>query len=260
MPSITNPGAGKRRSMPPPPRSPIYAESAPGVEAKRGRTPSFKKVLRQSAEIAGGKWNNVVNPRRSSGLDFPLPVTHQHQHQTSSTNTKSSMSTDETEQRPKPVTANPSPAMSRAPTVPVDRSPWHGGGGGDQGGIDIENCVMEMAGLGIGVSPRMRESQSSSSERRVHSDGAAKTMDTSVSVASVNDPSMIRTRSADGQTEPTKLSAEEYGEQLDMKVLRRIADLPENRHCADCGKGMRSSRWATLSEYEPSSSLLGCMC
>lgn len=70
MPSI--PGSPSRRSMPPSSR---VDEGGPGqFENKpRKRQTSFKKALRQSAEIAGEKWKDAIGPRYPVGSGYLSP-------------------------------------------------------------------------------------------------------------------------------------------------------------------------------------------
>lgn len=246
MPSMSN-NPGGRRSMPPPPRPGLSGDSGD----RRQRKTSLKKVLRQSAEIAGEKWSNVM-ARNSSGLDLPRPS---FLGQTGRSASKSSNEDGSSGGRPQSMML-PSPSYSRL--------------GSDRGGVaeeedEIEQRVLEMAGLGLGGPPvkiNLNGKGSTSSGRRVVSDGVARSM-TLAKLEGLPSADMSRTRSAEPDIPPVpplppkdslalrKPDAEAGmigGEPVDMRMLRRVADLPENRQCADCRKGMKSSRWATLSE------------
>jgi len=247
MPSMSS-NLGGRRSMPPPPRPGVGGDAGD----RRQRKTSLKKVLRQSAEIAGEKWSNVM-ARNSSGLDLPRPS---FLGQAGRSVSRSSNEDGSSGARPQSMMLH-SPSYSRLGT--------------DRGGVaeeadDIEQRVLEMAGLGLGdlpVKKNLDGEGSTSSGRRVVSEGVSRSM-TLAKLEGLPSADMSRTRSADPGIPPVPplppkdaLAARRPdstvdavgGEAVDMRMLRRIADLPENRQCADCRKGMKSSRWATLSEY-----------
>lgn len=114
-------------------------------------------------------------------------------------------------------------ATSQTPRLPVLHR--------DSSVIDdeIEASVMAMAGL------------SADPQRRVFSEAGAR-----LAPESNGGEKMERTRSADEAAQD---------ETPDMAMLRRVAALPENLHCADCGKPMKASRWATISAYTKSASI-----
>jgi hypothetical protein len=89
----------------------------------------------------------------------------------------------------------------------------------------IEKRVLEMAGLGLGDSPR-----STSLARRVQSEG--------VRNLEVEGTEMSRSRSADDRKP-----------EMTMKVLRELADNSSNSKCADCKKPTKASQWASLSTF-----------
>jgi hypothetical protein len=103
---------------------------------------------------------------------------------------------------------------------------------------EIEKRVMEMAGLGIGFSPT---SSPAADGRRVKSEG--KGVLGSASTQSAGEE-MTRSRSADVPPAPKAVNEG----RLDMETLRKVAGIPGNTVCADCGKSTKSSRWATISK------------
>jgi hypothetical protein len=227
LPLPTIPGTpASRRSMPPPPRP------APLVDAndRRQRKPSLKKVLRQSAEIAGEKWNNVMNHRNSSGLDLPRPGFLA---QTGRSASRTSATAD-TPGRPVSMALDASGTSHTTQTSQASRSQFSDRSSWLDEEDDIEKRVFEMVGLGVGASPA-----SSPIDRRAVSDIPPKSL-----TPRESDSAMSRTRSAEATVAPQ--------EQVDMKMLRAIADLPENAQCADCRRSMKSSRWATLSKSRSS--------
>ncbi len=200
-----------RRSMPPSPR--------PEMDAllKRQRKTSLKKILKQSGEML----SNVVGGQRYS-MDTARPTFLASVGRMGSKTSTSSG--EDTWHTPLPPTSEASASSSIF--RPSDNSSWHE----EKADGDIEKRVLEMAGLGIGLAP-----STSSIKRRFKSEGVAKVE---------AETSMARSRSANNDSASTPKEAEIP----DMRMLRRIADLPGNSRCADCDKGMQSSRWATLSE------------
>lgn len=201
---------GSRRSMPPPARPETDGLS------KRQRKSSLKKVLKQSGDML----SSVVGGGQRQSIDSGRPPFLATVGRMGSKNSTSSG--EDAWHTPLTTTAQASPASSTS--RPSDKS-WHE----EKADGDIEKRVLEMAGLGLGLS-----SSTSSSNRRVQSEGVAKLSPGS---------SIARSQSANEESPIPKVA-----EVPDMKMLRRIADLPGNDRCADCGKGMKSSRWATLSE------------
>jgi len=102
---------------------------------------------------------------------------------------------------------------------------------------DIEKRVLEMAGLGLGSLGLLDAPHGSG--RRVKSEGVDK--------LKVLGEEISRSKSANDDGAATLIPSQE--EIPDMRMLRRIAELSCNSKCADCGKGMKSSRWATLSKF-----------
>lgn len=96
---------------------------------------------------------------------------------------------------------------------------------------------MEMAGLGLGFSPT-----ASPDGRRIQSEGKG-ILGGSPGRSVLLGEDITRSRSADlalvGRKKP-----------LDMEVLRKVAGIPGNTVCADCGKSTKSSRWATISKVD----------
>ena len=89
---------------------------------------------------------------------------------------------------------------------------------------EIEASVLAMAGVGLDP------------QRRVFSEAGVH-----LSAIPSGGQKMERTRSADEAA---------AAETTDAALLRRVAALPENLKCADCGKPMKASRWATISESQ----------
>jgi hypothetical protein len=200
-----------RQSMPPHPRFDMD-----GLEKSQRKT-SFKKVLKQSGE----KLSSVVSGQRYSVEAQRPPFLAQ----IGRMGSKRSRSSGE-EVRLTPLTSTTEASPSSTRSRPSDKTSWHA----PHVDEDIEKRVHEMAGLGLGVAPL----PSSTDPQRVHNEGVAKLS-----------PGAIMTRSRSAEDDK---SVPGEAEIPDMRMLRRIADLPSNNRCADCGKGMKSSRWATLSE------------
>ncbi|KAK4684385.1 hypothetical protein P7C73_g5792, partial [Tremellales sp. Uapishka_1] len=218
----STPNPNLRKSMPP---------EVPSSEDRRTRKTSFKKVMRQSREIASDKWADfrgaldTSNGSNSSAKNLDIPRSKPSRPVPSRSSTSNSESQSG---RLTPVQAtlhSSSPSSSRWFEESVDG--------------EIEKKVLEMAGIGSGVIAP----SSSSGNRRVISEGGKKlkgSQDDHTSLTTASE--MVRSKSAD-----TELGKKD---EMDMQVLRRIADENGNDRCADCGKGMRSSRWATLSLRE----------
>jgi hypothetical protein len=223
---------GNRRSMPP-----LGRNSSMGDKERRVRKTSFKNVLKQSGE----KWQSVMNGvtnRNSASFDIPRPV---------STSTSTSTSIE----KELPVVPIPGPGLNgrvtpsnpTTPGIEINASPsksvlesWGYDTSDGTQDTAIENRVLEMAGLGLGDSPR-----SASLARRVQSEGVSRHPD--VNSSSAGDGSgteMARSRSAETN------NARKVPE-MTTKVLRELADNPQNSRCADCKKPTKASQWATLS-------------
>ena len=226
-PSLDKPSASNRRSLPPPSskppsRTPSQHDSSRSSEEKRQRKTSFKKVLRQSAEIAGEKWNSVMANRSSSQLDLSRPAFTSRPSNSAKSSTEGHLSVP-------PLTADSSPVSQGRSS---ELASWY------DDSDDIERSVLAMVGLELDTS-----------SRRVMSEGhALARLEGKHQKEDPHRADMTRTRSADAE-----LSLDNCSEEL-----LRIADLPENRLCADCGKRMKSSRWATLSEYRVIEVMLRC--
>jgi hypothetical protein len=203
LPSPSTPAlAHNRRSMPPLGRNHSMTD-----KERRVRKTSFKNVLKQGGE----KWQNVVNGvtnRNSASFDLPRP------------NLNSNNSYD----------AHPSGRVTPPATTPgIGLSPsksireWGYDAEDSTQDTVIEKRVLEMAGLGLGDSPR-----STSLARRVQSEG-------------------VRHLSADGTEMSRSRSADDRKPEMTMKVLRELADNPTNSRCADCKKPTKASQWASLS-------------
>nr|XP_019047066.1 hypothetical protein I302_03673 [Kwoniella bestiolae CBS 10118]OCF25996.1 hypothetical protein I302_03673 [Kwoniella bestiolae CBS 10118] len=216
-----------RRSMPP---TPTESNTPDSSMEKRTRKTSLKKVLKQSGE----KLSNVVSGNsgghRNSfggGLDLPRPVFGK-----AGSRSSLPLSTPELDRINMPP-----------PPVPISSRPRSNKGSWADG--EIEKRVLEMAGLGLGEIPSARsgmEDSPNSIKRRVKSEAVRKPTHPSRSGFHASDTGgepMNRSRSQDNNP------SNEGG--LDMKELKRIAEVGGNRRCADCGKGMRSSRWASIS-------------
>jgi hypothetical protein len=222
---------GNRRSMPPLGRHTSF--NGNGDRERRIRKTSFKNVLKQGGE----KWQSVVNGvtnRNSSSFDIPRPMP-------ANLNRNSGIGHEEEGQGvaiiPGPGAGGritPTPPNSTTPGSGITASPssksvletWGHGGDSTEDTV-IEKRVLEMAGLGLGSSPR-----SASLARRVQSEGV-RHLEINNSHAGSE---MSRSRSAETMPEMT------------MKVLRELADNPSNSRCADCKKPTKASQWATLSK------------
>ena len=247
--------------MPPP----IRIEDGPGIttsEPKRKRQTSFKKAFRQSAEIAS-QWKDGLVPRSPSFISDPSrpPFLGIAKRQNSASSGVSSggvsyashvaaVGREEDPEVLKRITEDTLVTSTMGP-VAGDRSfgSWvevddaHSSVGGGHDG-EIEKRVMEMAGLGLGNSPGRIPS-----DRRVKSDGRGKEDGTHLSPPFRE---MTRSRSADVPVRSDMVGeAERGGEVLDMDTLRRAAAKEGNAVCADCRRSTRSSRWASICEYDP---------
>jgi hypothetical protein len=237
--------------MPPAPRSSV----GPDAGDRRQRKTSLKKVLRQSAEIAGEKWNNVMSNRSYSGLDIARPP---YLGQTGRTGSKTSTSSAEPGRPSSMLGLDRSLLGSSTRSNISDRSSWLEV---DETPDNIEQRVLEMAGLGLGQSSDLTESATSG--RRVVSDSQARSA-ALAKLEGLPSSDMSRTRSAETRPPvpslpPGEASKGVLDSQVDMNMLRRIADLPENQHCADCRKSMKSSRWATISGWLLDSKTRRCL-
>jgi hypothetical protein len=117
--------------------------------------------------------------------------------------------------------------VSHVSNARSDPSSWHEDPDGD-----IEKRVLEMVGLGLGLP----DGASPNAARRVQSESVGKHVGKDVGVGE----DMVRSKSAETvQAVP----------ELDMRALRAVAEMPGNNRCADCGKRMKSSRWATISKW-----------
>lgn len=274
---------GNRRSMPPPARgpfgdSPSFPSSAQtavpnsgvgganGNLEKRHRKPSFKKVFRQSAEIANERWSNVMSGRNNSGLDLPRPSFLGPQSRSNSRTYPSSETTDNQWTAGKESSGEKTSTEAEVSQVDLTRSGRAQPNGAHNAtkswfhedlDSEIEKKVLEMAGLGLGSSPRSypsgqkTDSESGSVARRVRSDGPTRSAGMALLQSDKEGErvDIARTRSADGAQILGSEGREEWRGQPDMRMLRKVADMAENKRCADCGNGMKSSRWATLSEH-----------
>ena len=171
---------------------------------RRIRKTSFKNVLKQGGE----KFQNVMNGayRNSASFDLPRPpISSSHSYDKSG--------------RVTPPARTPSVGLSPSKSI----REWGYDAEDSTQDTVIEKRVLEMAGLGLGDSPR-----STSLARRVQSEG--------VRNLEVEGTEMSRSRSADDRKP-----------EMTMKVLRELADNPSNSKCADCKKPTKASQWASLS-------------
>jgi len=197
--SPSTPALNNRRSMPPLGRNHSMTD-----KERRVRKTSFKNVLKQGGE----KFQNVMNGayRNSASFDLPRPLI--------STNNSYDRSG-----RVTPPATTPSVGLSPSKSI----REWGYDAEDSTQDTVIEKRVLEMAGLGLGDSPR-----STSLARRVQSEG--------VRNLEVEGTEMSRSRSADVRKP-----------EMTMKVLRELADNPSNSKCADCKKPTKASQWASLS-------------
>lgn len=248
-----------RRSMPPP--MVVHRNSS---EEGRVRKTSLKKVWKQGTEMAGEKWSSVMggaggggggredskNPGRSTTARLgQASRSSDHPSRDGRTTPPSSRSIGD---------SSASPSSSR--TRPSDRTSWFE----ESADGEIEKRVFEMAGLGLGLAVGAGVGRPSSEgtdrhetqTRRIQSEGVRGTLQVQPT-SEQEGKGITRARSADTppihavpevREDSDRPSGEAKVDIWDMKRLREIADRPENAKCADCGKGMRSSRWATISE------------
>lgn len=181
---------------------------------RRVRKTSFKNVLKQGGEKFQNVMNGVTN-RNSASFDLPRPPI------------SSNTSYDKSGRITPPNTTTPSIGLSPSKSI----REWGYDAEDSTQDTVIEKRVLEMAGLGLGDSPR-----STSLARRVQSEGVRHLDPKSEGTE------MSRSRSADDRPEMT------------MKVLRELADNPINSKCADCKKPTKASQWASLSESLSTSS------
>ena len=209
--SPSTPALNNRRSMPPLGRNHSMTD-----KERRVRKTSFKNVLKQGGE----KFQNVMNGvsyRNPTSFDLPRPPI------------SSNNSYDRPPGRITPPTTTPSVGLSPSKSI----REWGYDAEDSTQDTVIEKRVLEMAGLGLGDSPR-----STSLARRVQSEG--------VRNLEVGDGTQIsRSRSADDRKP-----------EMTMRVLRELADNPSNSKCADCKKPTKASQWASLSRSPPVPSVL----
>lgn len=248
---------GSRRSMPPLSRNGSGSAKLMQDGDRRIRKTSFKNVLKQSGE----KWSSVMNGvtnRNSASFDLPRPTpygdmppppppaqTHESMLPPIIIPKDPDMEEGQSgSDRRTPPPNGPTPSssliMSTSPSSKSIRESWDGYDGSHD--TVIEKRVFEMAGLGLGDSPR----SSASLARRVQSDTGSKLLDADTGTE------ISRSRSAD-IPRPEKPMPE-----MTMKTLRELADSPQNAKCADCKKPTKASQWATLSESLLSFSLNIC--
>ncbi|KAI9636316.1 putative GTPase activating protein for Arf-domain-containing protein [Dioszegia hungarica] len=239
MPMPYIPGSPSRRSMPPPSRP---DEGGPGLfDARpRKRQTSFKKALRQSAEIAGEKWKDAMSSRHPHGGDgrpgFLSPGTRMKSSSSHSATPTTQLNTSTATQTTGSTMVEP----------PSDAGTWYDVDPDGQ----IEKRVMEMAGLGIGFSPT---SSPAAEGRRVKSEGKG-VLGTAGNPSGAGEE-MTRSRSADVPPVPKAVNEG----RLDMETLRKVAGASGNTACADCGKSTKSSRWATISLRDTSMVMFICI-
>lgn len=234
---------GSRRSMPPPSK-----ESALPDVGVRQRKTSMKKIFRQSADAMGEKWDKMRAGRASFDLPRPtMPPSSPSWLAEPDRDSRSSYTTDSvpaadrlsaTSVTAVPLTASPTSARTFARSSIVEHM-------NDEASDQIERRVLQMSGLGLG-SPN--GNGSGASDRRIHSEGQYLSTTIEGESPAGGAVQITRSRSANGHQAPTPPPKED---KADMALLRRVADEPANQRCADCGKGTKSSRWATISKLGP---------
>ncbi|OCF45792.1 hypothetical protein I317_00280 [Kwoniella heveanensis CBS 569] len=236
-----------RRSMPPTPTEHTLPDAA---SEKRTRKTSLKKVLKQSGErlssAMGGGGGSTHRNSFGGGLDPPRPAFGKVGSRTSLPLTTPEL--DSIKMPPPPV-----PVASTPTTNPIDSSEGRSESNSSWVDGEIEKRVLEMAGLGLGIgntdtalAPSHPSDSPNSVKRRVKSEAVRKAHHPSRAGYNASDSEpMARSKSDDRQNGQT----DERDGKGGMVELRRIADLPMNTRCADCGKGMKSSRWATISTH-----------
>ncbi|ODN79614.1 hypothetical protein L202_03557 [Cryptococcus amylolentus CBS 6039] len=214
-----------RKSMPP---TPVERDTA----EPRTRKTSLKKVLKSSGErfstaMAGGSGSSEhpEKPKRNSfgGLEISRPVFGKGAN-------RQSLPPSAPETASRRAEFSQSQLLPPISTPPGVKSSWADG--------EIEKRVLEMAGLGLGSSPttatRLAPGESpTSAKRRVKSEAVRKHSQKHQQ----GGEGMTRSKSDDGQLD----------EADEKRVLRKIAAEEGNSRCADCGGGMKASRWATIS-------------
>ncbi|WVO16606.1 hypothetical protein L204_104285 [Cryptococcus depauperatus] len=230
-------GSNGRKSMPPTP-----VEEYSREEDARIRKTSLKKVLKQSGEklsgamasVSGGYGDYPDKAKRNSfgGLDISRPVFGK-------TANRQSLPLSAPERVPPPPAIPQNQFLPNLSASTGKKSSWADG--------EIEKRVLEMAGLGLGSSPSSRHHPTDNPnnvKRRVKSEAVRKHHHP-------HRPSgegFTRSKSDDGSMDIDEKAA-----------LRTIAAKEGNRRCADCGGGMRASRWATISLHNTPIVLFLCI-
>ncbi|WVQ98149.1 hypothetical protein IAU59_005271 [Kwoniella sp. CBS 9459] len=242
-----------RRSMPPTPTEQAIMGDA--ASDKRTRKTSLKKVLKQSGErlssAMGGGGGSGHRNSFGGGLDLPRPVFGKAGSRTSLPLTTPELDSIKMPPPPIPIASRPN-VSTHSHSDPASE----GSLGGKSSWVDpeIEKRVLEMAGLGLGLGntdntaavPAHPSDSPNSVKRRVKSEAVRKAHHPSRAGYNASDSEpMTRSKSDDRANERDGDS--QASAKGGMGELRRIADLPGNAKCADCGKGMKSSRWATIS-------------
>ncbi|KAK8847482.1 hypothetical protein IAR55_005340 [Kwoniella newhampshirensis] len=235
---------GGRRSMPPTPTGVRPGE----VEENRTRKTSLKKVLKQSGErlsnaVTGGGGSGHTGDRShrnsfGASLDLPRPSFIKG----GSSRSSLPLSTPETDTIPSSSGLSTPTTISTPPAQASGRPSWADG--------EIEKRVLEMAGLGLGLGPSALDGggeSPGSAKRRVKSEAVRK-IDHQQEEDQRSPGGQGMTRSKSDDRHPAGVGQGEVVEgTFDITELKRIAELEGNRTCADCGKSMRASRWATTS-------------
>ncbi|WWD21573.1 hypothetical protein CI109_106059 [Kwoniella shandongensis] len=238
---------GGRRSMPPTPTS---AHSSDTGE-KRTRKTSLKKVLKQSGErlsnavTGGGSGSGGDRSHRNSfgaGLDIPRPSFIKG----GSSRSSLPLSTPEMETIPNSDATSISTSTATPPAQTSGRPSWVDG--------EIEKRVLEMAGLGLGLGPSSPSGAGGdspgSAKRRVKSEAVRRTSNQPDDELQHPGGQMLTRSRSDDKPHASEIAGpglEQGAATLDLAELRRITELEGNRKCADCGKNMKASRWATIS-------------
>ena len=229
-----------RRSLPPVPHG---SAPTPGLSEhdRRRRQPSLKKVLKQGANFAETQWSNVsqvVAPRPATSPSLEIPRPSFLRTPARSSPADDNLLTPVTEPI-EPSTEDSSLRLDASPSSkPSDRTSWY------DDSAEIERRVLQMAALGLGDSPGSGSGSASSRRVKSESHHAMPAQLATTPNASQGD-GVVRSRSED------LAQAQEPEADVDMRLLRSIASQEHNSKCADCGRGMKSSRWATISELYP---------
>jgi hypothetical protein len=258
------PGAGSghpsdRRSMPPPmmphrrnSNNASASASAAAPDGVRARKASFRKAWKQGTELAGETWSNVKNIGGGGGVGHGGNANSNRNSFVYDSTAAGTLQADNSGSAPQQSVENS--ALHRPGTSPLlpTTSPNSSYDLGQRGNMaswsgeeslsadsEIEKRVLEMVGLdGLGLGRIDVPNVQGQSQGLVNGRNGRDITPPETPVFRSNEGSM------------STLGAEQVVDEVwDMKRLREIAERADNTKCADCGKSMRSSRWATISEY-----------